>query len=219
MIKDIQLYHRSGRTILTTAVRIGNVEMFEMLVKRSGGAVNISDRYGDTPLHVAIRQGSSGLVFLNLLMRHPMINPNYSKAVTKGLTPLMLAVKNANTRAVELLLRHPLTLLNCQNMDGATLAELSYHQGSSDLLCLLIAAGANTEMLEKKIDGFKIKDWLMSIENGGAFPSLAWLAVWKVRKILVQIYQPRSIFPAIEKLVQQGEIGRGIGDTLMRKYR
>ena len=81
---------KTGRTLLTVAVRMRSLEMAIILAGKDGRAVNVKDETGDAPLHVAVRLGAPDIV--SALLEIETCSPN---VVSKeGQSPLHIAVSN-----------------------------------------------------------------------------------------------------------------------------
>ena len=268
MVDIVDMMDRTGRTLLSVAVKIRSREMVILLAGKEGRAVNLVDKTGDAPLHVAVRLGAPEIVqallktdtcnpnivnsqgqyplhiavthnsrdhddCLDLLLHHKMVKVNQTHHLTKTRTPLILAVHHNHLNAVKTLLHHKDTLLDCEDTAGITLAEIAYSEASGHLLRLLLGAGAQAGRLESSVPEFRYRmdlsrqdGWqdlrreiteeeklVLYLRRRSALP-LVEISSMVVRKVLIRVCHPRSIFPLVERMVRGGEISRGVGQLL-----
>lgn len=94
---------------LAEAVKIGNSEIAEILFESVGkgmvyfniDSINLKRFGGDTLLHTAVRQMDNGMI--NLLIKH---KASTAIANDKSITPLLLALQNPNSVALETIIKN-----------------------------------------------------------------------------------------------------------------
>lgn len=105
-----QLQDENGNTPLQYAIHRRN----RKLVQLFASAKNIPNRYGDTPLHNAVRTGDYGLIELMITS----ISLDHQN--NRGKTPFFLAAKYRLTKVCQLFLHRGCRTLTTPNSDGLT---------------------------------------------------------------------------------------------------
>ena len=118
---------RTGRSLLTVAVRMRSLEMVMMLAEKNSGGVNLADKTGDAPLHVAVRLGAADIV--QVLLERETCNPNIVNR--QGQAPLHLAVTHHHLHCLHLLIKHQDIKINQSNLFTRTPSPLvlAVHHG------------------------------------------------------------------------------------------
>jgi hypothetical protein len=111
-----------GQTLLHHAIAAGKLEMGRLLVKHGAG-VNIPDKNGNTPLHLAIGVTISDDCVTWLLGLQRKVNLEHRNKA--GWTPLLYAVYAGNVSALRLLLDHHANVKAVTN-EGFTSLHLAY---------------------------------------------------------------------------------------------
>lgn len=143
---DVNTTDRDGSSLLLIAARTGNVELTEFLLNNRA-SVRKPNRYGDTPLHLAVSQGHS-LVVQKLIVQGAELNP-------PGWTPLHYAVFGNHLEIARMLLKHGAEL-EPRAPNGRTALLLSVQLGRTEIAKLLLSAGADRKA--KDYDGMDALD-------------------------------------------------------------
>lgn len=159
------------RTALLLAVRLGNLNITQKLLKIPGIDVNKQDVDGYTALSIACAKGHSEIV--RILLEQQDVNTNLTTHVA-GLSALMLAVSQEDTTTVRLLLdcgADP----HCRDNNGGSAVAQAVERGS--ILAIKI-------MLEHHID-------LRTMDDEGR--SLIHLAAMKGHTDVIRILSERGL--------------------------
>ncbi|MBS0651574.1 MAG: ankyrin repeat domain-containing protein [Verrucomicrobia bacterium] len=105
---DINESDSKGRTAMHIAIQRGSYDAFELLLKK-GAMVGLYDGNRNTPLHVAALSDMGGNFLKSLIDAGADINAN------DHLTPLDIAIKAKNIKAVEILIKAK-ALISKQNL-------------------------------------------------------------------------------------------------------
>ncbi|KAM7221080.1 hypothetical protein V8F06_003465 [Rhypophila decipiens] len=135
---DVNFRDSRGRTPLSSAVELGNVEVVDWLASCHNldrKQINWHDKEGDTPLHAASRLRSPDIV--SILLDRCCAPPNIKDGY--GYTPLWHAVEAGNSDIVKLLLEYGADP-NFETEPSAL--EKAIVMGSLDNVQLLVAHGA-----------------------------------------------------------------------------
>ena len=124
----------NGRTALHHAAHRGDEELCCLLVA-NGATFNTGDSTGDTPLHLAAREGHVDVVSMLLDMRTDMIEARGRS----GATPLLCASLTNRLNVVQLLLQRGAKV---NTADDERMTPLHAAQGH-DMVTLLLQHGAN----------------------------------------------------------------------------
>ncbi len=170
-----------GQTPLMYACRKGHVEVVRQLLDRGASPQKLSAR-GRTPLFEAIAGHHEDVVeaFLDKKPSDLDVNALHTKEFNR--TALMLAVQEGRSCMVESLLRYPKIELDRQDANGMTALYLAARSGSTELVHLLLQAGASIDVVDDKVgrsalriaaerDHFPVVQQLMLAEYG-ANPNL-----------------------------------------------
>ena len=114
------------------AARTGNVARVQELIRTPGVDVNVTDKFGDTPLHDAASHGHKEIVELLL-----NAGANMNSKGFEDQTPLHLAALSGHTEVVELLIRAGADI-NMKNKYGRTALEMARDWKGEDVVALII---------------------------------------------------------------------------------
>jgi len=125
----------SGSTVYDAALE-GNAGEMKQLLAAPGIDVNRANKWGETPLRLAIEEGH--LEMVKLLLAAPGIDVN--RADEHGITPLHIASYHGHSEVVKLLLAAPEIDVNRADKWGETPLMVASNQGKSEVVKLLLAA-------------------------------------------------------------------------------
>jgi ankyrin repeat domain-containing protein 50 len=97
--------------------------------------VNVQNKWGNAPLHIAIFNGLFDMV--QVFLQHPSIEINLPGE--DGETALHLAIRFGHTNLIPLLLQHPAIDINCSDTNGWTALTTAVDRGHADVVRLLLA--------------------------------------------------------------------------------
>ncbi len=144
-VEDLDKYQE---TVLYAAAREGHLDLVEWLVDTQGADVNVRSRFGRRALHVAVNPA----ILRALLARKA--DPTVLSDL-HGQTVLMRHVHFEKTKCIAYLLQDTRVVdtLNVQSPSGSTALHIACHTTShanqSTILRLLLAAGADTRVLDQ----------------------------------------------------------------------
>lgn len=127
-----------GAPDLHAAVRSGSVDEVRLALK-SGAAIDAADRWGRTPLIVALQQGRQPVVEALVAA-----GADVRRTDAWGRTPLLVATQLKNTPAVRLLVQRK-SELDAANRNDITPLIAAAQTGNHEAAAVLLAAGAGTE--------------------------------------------------------------------------
>ena len=139
---DVNSYH-GNYTRLTFAIVQGNYKSADATI-RAGADVNKHDKYGATPLMVAVESKSEQ--FVDLLIK---AEADVNKSHQYGRTPLMVAVERNHEEHVDLLIRAKVDV-NKGSKRGRTPLMIAAERRSEKYVNLLIKAGADVNNADIK---------------------------------------------------------------------
>ena len=132
------------------AVRNGNSLKFKDLIGRPTADLLQRDGAGKTLLHIALDKSDRSGGYNEIVKLLIKLEPALLNARTRGLqkTPLHIAAKSYSDRKVELLLNYlPELELNAKDKYGDTPAHLAAENGDISVYYKLVAAGADTTIV------------------------------------------------------------------------
>ncbi|XP_023311139.1 serine/threonine-protein phosphatase 6 regulatory ankyrin repeat subunit A-like [Anoplophora glabripennis] len=135
-----------NRTITETKERICYMDIIAMLVLQCDEVLDMRDKNGHTPLHLAILKGN--LEVVNFLVKH---KADVNVTDNSGRTSLQLAAKNGNLDIVKLLIDHGVDVNN-QGNDGWTALLTAVWEGQLNTVKFLITE-CNADMNTIDKDG------------------------------------------------------------------
>lgn len=131
--------------ILCSAAASGNMEMTGMLEK-AGCSWNVTNQYGNTPLHCAISKKSSFEFFKMVLAKNPKSVNTRNK---HGETPIFNAASNGRTDIVKYLLEVEKVAVNQQNKDLNTPLFNAVNSKNLETVKYLIAQNADPNAVNR----------------------------------------------------------------------
>lgn len=169
--KEKNLHWGPGSTPLMIAAEFGkeavHVEIASILIK-AGAKVNVSDSYGQTPLHLAARESRAEIVRLLL-----EAGAEVDARTDKGFTPLMYAAYYGQVDSARNLISAGADV-NARNKNDDTPLLLAVWKGHKEVAQVLIDAGADVNVRNK--NGLTVltvtadPDFLRLLRNAGARP-------------------------------------------------
>ena len=123
----------SENTPLHIAAKYGQEEIIVQLSNKCD--LNATNKEGDTPLHIAVRQSETAAI--SKLLAHQVCNLNIQNK--EGDTPLHIAVRQGKTAAISQLLAHQVCHLNIQNKEGDTPLHIAVRQSETATISQLLA--------------------------------------------------------------------------------
>ena len=137
---DIEGRNEDGRTPLHTATIEGHEVLVEIFLLKYQANIDADDRYGGTPLHLAIYLGNDAMA--QRLLKH---NPNVDAEDGDGRTPLHLSVMTGNRAMMEMLLENGANI-DAQAGNGATALHVATFHGKATLVSVLLDNGADIQV-------------------------------------------------------------------------
>jgi ankyrin repeat protein len=164
---NINSQNNRGETPLYQAVQINNLETVELLLIR-GADPNMSDYYGETPLHLAIQnirewEQDDHKIILLLLSRGADVNTHDNQ----GITPLVHAIQRNDIKTVVLLLSKGADV-NKPDDYGVTPLQIAYTTGNTNIIAILehwSALSAVPILNELNVSGIIDADFLTDLYN------------------------------------------------------
>lgn len=193
---DVNSMDNCGNTSLLHAMNSGltlNYELISMLL-HAGADPNVCNKYGHTPLITAVRRGSEhsldGLLTVRDLIDHGC-DLNETDHASYGESAIHLSISRGQDRITEALVRAG-SDVNARNQRGFSPLHRLAREGKTDMVKLLIAAGADTRLpkqffvdeagVVRQIADPELRHLLQS--RTGCFPSLKHLARVSIRRFL-----------------------------------
>jgi len=138
---------------LTSAARVGSVDVVARHLRAPGVNVNATDRSGETPLYTASKNGHAEVV--KLLLGVPGIDVNVAEYEFRGCryegTPLYSACRDGHLAVVKLLLGVPGIDVNRADHNGWTpLYAATYFDYTEVMELLLAAPGIDVNRADKE---------------------------------------------------------------------
>jgi ankyrin repeat protein len=139
---DIEPVNDAGLTALATGVANGHLELVQLLLD-AGADAAIVDKRGNNLLHHAVDAGNADIVAL--LLEQDGIDINRARD-QYGSTPLIMAARDNNVVMAQLLMDHGADLEVGDDWND-TPVNIAAYRGSLDVLKLLVARGAATNVV------------------------------------------------------------------------
>ncbi|MBD0391720.1 ankyrin repeat domain-containing protein [Wolbachia endosymbiont of Pentalonia nigronervosa] len=141
-------YINNACTLLHICVRYGLEKIINALLAIEGININaVDNRYGETPLHIAVEIGYENIVKI-LLKNGADVN-----AVDKNsVTPLHLAARGGYVEVVENLLLEGANINAVDSEYGATPLHIAAESGYINILGILLKKGADINAIDKKAE-------------------------------------------------------------------
>jgi ankyrin repeat protein len=170
---DVKAVDESGMSVLEIAASVNNLEVARLLIAR-GADVNTTDGQGFTPLGDAVSAGDRSAELVKLLLDHGakvnVASGNTVEIVKNGkirigwMTPLLLAVPQANYQVVEMLVKAG-AQVNAKDIRGLTPLVLAVATDHADprIVRLLLENGADPKVVSG--DGETVLDWARKYRN------------------------------------------------------
>ena len=137
-----ELVKTKGRTMLMYAARNGNTETINKCIVLAGVDVNDTNRFGQTPLMVAVGNGYYKTA-KRLLDKGADVNVKDKLKDNGGRTALMYATHHGHFFDIVQLLLENGADVNFKDEDGWTVLEKAAEEGYTKIVQLLIEAGAD----------------------------------------------------------------------------
>lgn len=145
---DLNAINNMMQTPLHVAVMASRAEMVELLIT-SGAKLDVHDRRGNTPLHLACQNGHKDIVVLILdsLPKHNQTTddkPNLQQQINTtnfdGLTCLHLCALEDKRDIIKLLVNYYDADLNCQDSrSGETIVHIAINKFNHDLVAFILS--------------------------------------------------------------------------------
>lgn len=161
---DIGAVEKNDKTSIYLATEGNSYEALPALVSHgSKELLDRSDRYGNTPLHIAAKKGYLNIVQF-LLDEGGIIDQKNEEEQT----PLHLAAEEGRTKVVRELLKRSKQLANNEDEDSNTPLHLASLTGNDKVIRILLEAGANIESRNSSqqwtaLDCACAKGWIRSV--------------------------------------------------------
>ncbi|XP_033106876.1 ankyrin repeat domain-containing protein 50-like [Anneissia japonica] len=133
----------NGRSLLSNAAFIGNVDVVKVLMNR-GADVDVADKTGQTAISLASRQGHSDIV--DVLIKH---KGNLDHTDHEGWTPLRSAAWAGHTDVVTALLAAGANVDSC-DADKRTALRAAAWGGHEDIVLKLLEHNANVNQVDNE---------------------------------------------------------------------
>jgi ankyrin repeat protein len=138
---DPSLYGDPASTLLHKAVKAGDIELVEFFTTTNNRDLNVKDKLGFTPLHVAILNGQTEIA--KLLIEE---GANINVQNDHGSTLLHSAIFKCQDEIAKLLIEKG-TDINLKDVEnGATPLHVAIYRGKKEIVKLLIKEGANIDL-------------------------------------------------------------------------
>ncbi|XP_023337263.1 histone-lysine N-methyltransferase EHMT2 [Eurytemora carolleeae] len=224
---EINKSDNDKNTAVHWASRLTDLQVLQQLLSQKKIRLDLRNKNGETPFHQVISCDSSESIdCLQLLLSAAKVAMGDIEVTNQdGLDVLQHALVKGNINAVTLLLSHPGTkirnIANGRNM----ILELAWRIGVQAVKLVLAAGITNSENPEQQkvellIKYSKKRRMLLSNDLPGLSPedeeeyrkmistpgTLLRLSMEKVRQVLIENLFPCTILPAVQMLVNNGEI-------------
>jgi ankyrin repeat protein len=143
---DINQMTKNGYTPLDLAILLGDEVVFNFLLDQ-GADPEKANKNGFTPLLTAISKNKLDLLLI--ILNEKDVNLD-KQTGDKMLSPLKIAVLNGKTEAVEILLEKGIKHIDAKDAKGNTALHYAVMTRSKDKVKLLMDAGANPRLSNKK---------------------------------------------------------------------
>lgn len=143
---DINQMTAAGYTPLDLAIMLADEVVFNFLLDQ-GADPEKPNKNGFTPLLTAISKNKLDLLLI--ILNEKDVNLD-KQTGDKMLSPLKIAVLNGKTDAVEILLEKGIKHIDAKDAKGNTALHYAVMTKSKDKIKLLLAAGANPRLSNKK---------------------------------------------------------------------
>jgi ankyrin repeat protein len=120
---DLNKFNNSNRTPLVLAILKDNVEIVDELLNNSQVDINLQDKWGWTPLMIAVRYSNKPKIIVKKLLGNPDIKINIQDK--DGSTALHIASDIQKIDSLVELLNHPDIDINIENNEGKTAWDLA----------------------------------------------------------------------------------------------
>lgn len=142
---NVDVADKRGNTGLHWAVRYAQTKVIRLLVDKYSANVNAQNADGETPLHIAIREGRADIA--NYLLQN---NADANIAALDGTYPLHSAAASGRVELAQLLVKFG-AWLECDDMEGETPLFYAVRENQLSMVEWLLRAGASPE--HKNEDG------------------------------------------------------------------
>lgn len=139
---NTQMVDKNLWSPIRTAVRYENLDIVEMLLNANPANINKGDQNGETPLHVASRNGSVDI--MNLLLER---GADIDKPDNDRETPLHSASRCGKERSVRLLLKEKAKTDRTDN-DGETPLHAASRRGHESVVAVLLEEHENIDKVD-----------------------------------------------------------------------
>jgi ankyrin repeat protein len=138
---DVNRADSTGQAPLHVAVTC-EIDDVELMIE-FGALVNQPDLVSEqTPLHVAVRRGETGVKVVELLLES---NADVTARDNNGDTPVHIAASSGCARTVRILLDRNLRVLNARNNLGESPLHRAAAEGAADVVEVLLQKGARAD--------------------------------------------------------------------------
>jgi len=170
---DVKTVDESGASVLEIAASVNNLEVARLLAAR-GADVNTTDQDGYTPLGDAVSAGDRSAELVRLLLDHGAkvnVSSGDTVEIVKNgkirigwMTPLLLAVPQANYEVVEMLVKAG-AKVDAKDIRGLTPLALAVATDHADprIVRFLLENGADPKIVSE--DGETALDWARKYRN------------------------------------------------------
>ena len=170
---DVKAVDESGASVLEIAASVNNLEVARLLVAR-GADVNTTDSGGYTPLGNAVSAGDRTAELVKLLLDHGAkvnVSSGDTVEIVKNgkirigwMTPLLLAVPQANYEVVEMLVKAG-AKVDAKDIRGLTPLVLAVATDHADprIVRFLLENGADPRIVSE--EGETVLDWARKYRN------------------------------------------------------
>ncbi len=142
---DIKNCHRDGLNgLLPNVADRGHILLAELLLKK-GGDIHYANHGGATLLHRSAQAGQVEMT--EFLLKHGV---NANAPDDRGQTPLIRAVQRNQPAAIPTLLANGAKVNQCTWQERQTALHFAVLRGRAETIKLLLAGGADTELLDSK---------------------------------------------------------------------
>lgn len=176
----------SGTTALIIAAKRGDTRMVDLLLTNKAN-VNMTDKYGDSPLSSAIEGRHSTIV--ETLIAH---GADVNGTQRPWATPLMNAILLGDTKIVKILLDHGADV-NKRDPIGRTALEQAKGHNRPEIEKLLVKYGAGREQPPVQACDYKgAKDAIDAYQSGGKINYIKGKDVYVSEKWLVSDFEHKK---------------------------